>query len=82
MQSPSRPRGSRPRVWYFFSDDLPDGEILVPIKCPEGLACAIRPGSMTPEMVDQLNKTADWILGLGIAHLDVGDEDDPPEGKE
>lgn len=74
------PRG--PRVWYFFSDDLPDGEILVPIKSEHGLAFAVRPGTMQPEMLDRLNQAADHVLGVGLAHLDVGQSDKPPEGEE
>lgn len=74
------PRG--PRVWYFFSDDLPDGEILVPIKSGYGLAFAVRPGTMQEEMLDRLNQAADHVLGVGLAHLDVGYSDKPPDRKE
>jgi len=74
------PRG--PRVWYFFSDDLPDGEILVPIKSEHGLAFAVRPGKMPQEMLDRLNEAADHVLGVGLAHLDVGHTGKPPERKE
>jgi hypothetical protein len=76
------PRG--PKVWYFFSDDLPDGEILVPIRNEHGLAFAVRPGqgSMSQEMLDRLNEAADHVLGVGLAHLDVGQAGTAPrEGK-
>ncbi|MEW2424874.1 hypothetical protein AB0911_30540 [Streptomyces nigra] len=77
MESPSRPR-----AWYFFSDDLPDGEILMPIKSKHGLAFAVRPNAgMEQEMLDQLNKTAEFVLGVGLAHLDTADGE-PPERKE
>lgn len=73
----------RPRVWYFFSEDLPDGEILMPIKCKHGLAFAVRPDSgMEENMLDQLNETAEFVLGVGLAHLDGEDEDEPPEREE
>lgn len=78
MESPRRPR-----AWYFFSEDLPDGEILVPIRCEHGLAFAVRPNSgMNQQMLDQLNETADFVLGVGLAQLNVGDEDKPPEREE
>lgn len=74
------PRG--PRVWYFFSDDLPDGEILVPITSEHGMCFAVRPGTMSREMLDRLNEAAAHVLGVGLAHLDVGHNDKPPERKE
>lgn len=77
MESPRRPR-----VWYFFSDDLPDDEILVPIKCEAGLAFAVRPGKMTPEMLNRLNENVEHLMGVGLAHLDIGGTDKPPERKE
>lgn len=72
------PRG---RVWYFFSDELPDGELIMPVKNRYGLAFAVRRGRMEQEMLDQLNATADFVLGVGLAHLD-GHEDKPPEREE
>jgi hypothetical protein len=81
MESPQSPRS--PRVWYFYSDDLPDDEILVPIKNEHGLAFAVRPGPwMSPEMLDRLNEAAEHVLGVGLAHLDVGRIDKPPDRKE
>jgi hypothetical protein len=77
MESPRRPR-----VWYFFSDDLPDGEILVPIKCEHGMAFAVRPGMMTPEMLNRLNENVDHLMSVGLARLDIGSDDKPPERKE
>lgn len=80
MESPNGPSVG-PRAWYFFSDDLPDGEILVPIKSKHGLAFAVRPNAgMEQRMLDQLNETAEFVLGVGLAHLDTDDE--PPERKE
>jgi hypothetical protein len=78
MESPRRPR-----AWYFFSEDLPDGEILMPIKCKHGLAVAVRPNSgMDQPMLDKLNETADFLVGVGLVRLDVGDEHKPPEREE
>ncbi|WP_020141171.1 hypothetical protein [Streptomyces sp. 351MFTsu5.1] len=72
MESPQSPT-----AWYFFSDDLPDGEVIVPIKTPYGLAFAIRRGAMTQEMLDGLNQTAEFVLGVGLAHL--GHTEKPPD---
>jgi len=70
--------GRRPRVWYFFSSDLPEGELIMPIKTRFGLAFAVRPDAgMEQEMLDQLNRTAEFVLGVGLAHLDGGEDDDP-----
>lgn len=77
MESPRRPR-----VWYFFSEDLPDGEILVPIKCEYGMAFAVRPGTMTPEMLNRLNENVDHLMSVGLARLDIGSTDKPPEREE
>lgn len=64
MESPQTPT-----AWYVFSDDLPDGEVIVPIKTPHGLCFAVRRGEMTQEMLDGLNQTAQFVLGVGLAHL-------------
>lgn len=74
------PRG--PRVWYFFDERVPESELLVPIANEHGLAFAVRPGKMEPEMLDRLNEAADHVLSVGLAHLDVGPTDKPPERKE
>jgi hypothetical protein len=73
----------RQRVWYFFSDDVPDGELIVPIKNEHGLAFAVRPDAgMKQEMLDELNRVADYVLGVGLAHLGAGREERPPDRKE
>ncbi|MDH6435569.1 hypothetical protein M2158_004046 [Streptomyces sp. SAI-144] len=75
------PRG--PRVWYFFSDDVPECELIVPIKSDHGLCFAVRPNAgMDQKMLDRLNEAADHVLGVGLAHLDIGRNDKPPERKE
>jgi len=83
MESPRGPQVRGPRVWYFFSDDVPEDELMVPIKCEHGLAFAVRPKSgMDQPMLDRLNEVADFVLGVGLAHVDVGQVDMPPERKE
>jgi hypothetical protein len=37
---------------------------------------------MDQAMLDRLNEAADHVLGVGLAHLDVGRIDKPPERKE
>jgi hypothetical protein len=75
------PRG--PRVWYFFSDDVPECELIVPIESDYGLAFAVRPNAgMDQAMLDRLNEAADHVLGVGLAHLNIGRNDKPPERKE
>ncbi|MEU8717524.1 hypothetical protein [Streptomyces sp. NPDC048663] len=68
------------RVWYFFSDDLPEEHLIVPIRTAQGLAFGIRPGAMTEPMLQALNQTAEFVLGTGLAH--VGHTGKPPDGKE
>ncbi|MDQ1037230.1 hypothetical protein QFZ75_003646 [Streptomyces sp. V3I8] len=77
MESPRSPR-----VWYFFSSAVPEDELLVPIENEYGLAFAVRPGKMEPEMLDRLNEAADHVLNVGLAHLDTGRAEKPPERKE
>ncbi|MFJ6561894.1 hypothetical protein ACIQMV_18935 [Streptomyces sp. NPDC091412] len=72
----------RPRVWYFFSDDLPDGELIVPIVSDHGLAFAVRPDAgMDKDMLARLNEAADHVMSVGLAHLDVR-QGKPPERRE
>lgn len=64
-------------AWYFFSDDLPDGEVIVPIKTPRGLAFGVRTGAMPQATLDALNQTAEFVLGIGLAQL--GQTEKPPD---
>ncbi|MFF8879634.1 hypothetical protein [Streptomyces flaveolus] len=58
------------RVWFFFSDDVPpDGDMMVPIVNEHGLAVAVRTNGVTQEALDELNRVADHVLGVGIACL-------------
>jgi hypothetical protein len=63
---------ARGRVWYFFSEDVPDGELMIPIVSDHGLAIAVKPNSgMDQKMLDELNRVADHVLGVGLARLNV-----------
>jgi hypothetical protein len=69
------------RCWLVESDDLPDGEVLVPIKTKDGLALACRPGEMSKQMFDALGAAARHLIGVGIVSIhDNGGG--PPERKE
>jgi len=59
------------RVWFFFSDDVPsDGDLMIPIVGEHGLAIAVKPrAGLDQEWLDELNRVADHVLGVGIAHL-------------
>lgn len=66
-----------PTAWYFFSDDLPDGEVILPIKNEHGLAFAVRRGAMEQSTLDDLNRTMRFVLGVGLLHL--GQTEKPPD---
>lgn len=69
------------RCWLVWSDDLPDGEEMVPIKTKDGLALACRPGGMTKPMFDAFNAAARHLIGVGIVTInDNGGK--PPEQRE
>lgn len=86
MESPNPPdeqpeRPARPaRAWYVFSDDLPDGEVLLPILTPHGTAMAVRRGHMTEELMAELNASLRHLIGTGL--WQPGDEGKPPDRKE
>ncbi|MFJ8154849.1 hypothetical protein [Streptomyces sp. NPDC094468] len=65
------------QAWYFFSNDLPDGEVIVPFKTDRGLAFAVRTGAMPEATLAALNETAEFVLGIGLAHL--GHTEKPPD---
>lgn len=69
----------RARVKYVFSDDLPDGEVIVPVRTKTGeLIFPVRRGEMTQRMLDELNAVADHIVGVGL--VQISDNEKPPEG--
>lgn len=88
MESPNPPESAEPdeenpprhrpaRAWYVFSDDLPDGEVLMPILTPHGTAMAVRRGHMTQELMDELNASLRHLIGTGL--WQPGEEGKPPD---
>lgn len=73
MESPEE----SPTVWYAFSDDLPDGEVIVPIRNKHGLAFAVRRGAMEQSALDDLNRGMKFVLGVGLLRL--GQTENPPD---
>jgi hypothetical protein len=65
------------RVWYFFSDEVPDSQVIVPFRTRHGLAFGVRRGATEDELLDALNETARFVLGVGLAHVDPSEE--PPD---
>ncbi|MFJ1653660.1 hypothetical protein ACIOC2_20180 [Streptomyces sp. NPDC088337] len=54
------------KAWFVFSDDLPDGETVIPIQTPYGTALAVRPTEMTPQLLQDLNKVAKFLIDTGL----------------
>jgi hypothetical protein len=74
-------RKRAPRVRYVFSDDLPDGEVIVPIKTKSGdLIFPVRRGEMTERMLAGLNEAAAHVLGVGLAQ--ISENEKPPPARE
>ncbi|MEU5091685.1 hypothetical protein [Streptomyces sp. NPDC021356] len=77
MESRKRAR----RAWFVESEDVPDGEVIVPIRTKSGdLALAVKPGEMTAAMFAGLNAVARHLVGVGLVH--ISDNEKPPERKE
>ncbi|CAM5718630.1 hypothetical protein SALBM135S_02769 [Streptomyces alboniger] len=75
------PRRTAP-VRYVFTDDLPDGEVIVPIRTKSGnLIFPVRRGEMTERMLAGLNQTAQHVLGIGLAQISENQKP-PPEREE
>lgn len=74
------PRHRPARAWYLFSDDLPPGEILMPVLTPHGTAMAVKRGHMTQALMDELNASLRHLIGTGL--WQPGDEGTPPEREE
>lgn len=68
------------RAWYEFRDDLPEGEVLMTVQTPQGTMIAVRPGTMTDELLKAANEMLDHLIGLGIWQPGVDDEPDELEG--
>lgn len=75
---PSR-AAKAPRCWFFFSADLPDGEMMVPITTEHGLAYAVRPGACPDAFLERLNEAARHAVGVGLATIQLPQQTPPPE---
>lgn len=53
-------------AWYELRDDLPDGEVLVPVLTNRGTVIAVRKGAMTEECCAELNKMLNHLVGNHI----------------
>jgi hypothetical protein len=62
---------------YVLTDDLPNGEILVPIDSPEGTVMAVRTGYMHPDLVAAVNRSLEQMTRCGLwTHSHDAGEDD------
>lgn len=66
-----------PGVWFFASDDLPEGEVITPIRTPEGLALGVHSGAKMDEVLNDLNRVLDWAVQTGV--LQVSQIQQPPQ---
>lgn len=70
MESPEQPvpsgKPGAARVWFTFSKDLPDGEVVVPILTKRGTVVAVRPGEASPRFLQGLNETAKMLIDTGV----------------
>ncbi|WP_328544614.1 hypothetical protein [Streptomyces europaeiscabiei] len=78
MDSASNKRPAR--AWYFFSEDIPDDELVVPILTKNGTAMAVRPGEMTPRLLKALNESVAHLINVGL--WQPGDDGPEPPRKE
>jgi hypothetical protein len=53
------------KAWYELRDDLPDGEVLVPVETAEGTILAVRKGHMSEQLVEAANATYEHLIGAG-----------------
>ena len=68
MESQTRPAAA----WYELRDDLPDGEVLVPVLTKRGTVIAVRKGEMTEALCAELNKMLTHLIGNHIWEPGVG----------
>ncbi|MGJ5898588.1 hypothetical protein ACSCBZ_42620 [Streptomyces niveiscabiei] len=66
-------------AWFAFSDNLPAGEVVVPVMTEHGLGIAIRRGAMPQDTLDELNRTAQFVLGVGLAQINPSPKPPDPE---
>ncbi|MFM9593998.1 hypothetical protein ACKI1O_32000 [Streptomyces scabiei] len=77
MESPKRPAQ---KVWFQFTDEIPDDEAVVTVQTPDGIALPVRPGEMTPLLLQALNRSFDHLVRVGL--LRVGDDGDESPRRE
>ncbi|AZM54132.1 hypothetical protein DMA15_17440 [Streptomyces sp. WAC 01529] len=70
------------KAWWEFSDALPDGEVLLPVQTDQGLIMAVRRGHMSEELLVELNKVLEHLIGTGRWNPgeDGGHDDDGGDG--
>lgn len=57
---------AKPKAWWVLRDDLPDGELLIPVLTPDGTVMAARAGHMSDELLLALNDYLDHLIGTGM----------------
>lgn len=78
---PGTPPVPRPRVWCVLTDDLPDGELVMPVVTPNGIALAVRRGEkVEEELVSELNAVLRHLVDTGLCL--PGSRGAPPDRKE
>lgn len=68
------------KLWFLTSDQIPDGELVVPVETQYGTALAMRPKEVTPELIRALNESVAHLVSIGL--LQVGDDGFEPPRKE
>ncbi|MFJ4712680.1 hypothetical protein [Streptomyces sp. NPDC088785] len=74
-------KGHRPaRAWYEIRDDLPDGHLLMTVLTPQGTMIAVRRGHISGEMVEELNRMLEHVVGTGLWQPGADDQPDESNG--
>ncbi|KUN34803.1 hypothetical protein AQJ30_27405 [Streptomyces longwoodensis] len=63
--------------WFFFDERVPGEQVVVPVKNGHGLGWAICPTATPEQIVEALNATMRFVLGVGLLRL--GDTEKPPD---
>jgi len=71
----------KPAAWYELRDDLPDGEVLVPVLTPRGTIMAVARGHMSEELCAELNRALAHLIGNGIWQPGDGAKPDDDPGR-
>lgn len=77
-----KPQRGPAAAWCELRDDLPDGEVIVPVLTNRGTIIAVRKGEMTPELCTELNKMLNHLTGNGIWAPGDGSAPESPDRKE